>query len=84
MRMLLQIAVFAFVALAFGCQSLETSTPAAPTMKQVLVDGVTRNKMEQGQRATSRSLEALSIHRIRSTLLRCRPLGRQCDQVFAG
>lgn len=52
MRMLLQIAVFAFVALAFGCQSLETSTPAVPTMKQVLVDGVTLNYLEQGQGAT--------------------------------
>ena len=52
MRMLLQGAVFAFVVLASGCQSLETSIPAAPTMKQALVDGVTLNYLEQGQGAT--------------------------------
>ena len=52
MRMLLQVAVFAFVVLASGCQSLETSTPAAPTMKQAIVAGVTLNYLEQGQGAT--------------------------------
>ncbi len=49
MKMLLQLSIVAFVLLASGCQSLQSSATVAPINRQALIDGVTLNYVEQGQ-----------------------------------
>lgn len=49
MKTFLQLFVSAFVLLTSGCQSLHSSTTAAPRLKQALVEGATLNYLEQGQ-----------------------------------
>jgi pimeloyl-ACP methyl ester carboxylesterase len=51
MKTFSQLFVCAFVLLVSGCQSLQPSTTAGPTMKQALVNGVALNYVEQGQGA---------------------------------
>lgn len=49
MKMLLQLFICAFVFLASGCQSLDSSAMATPKAGQALVNGVMLKYLEQGQ-----------------------------------
>ncbi len=65
MRTFLHFFVCVFVLLASGCQSLQSSTTAAPQMKEALVEGVKLNYLEQGQGVTVVFVHgAFSDHRV--------------------
>lgn len=65
MRPFFQLFVCAFFLLASGCQSLPSSTTAAPKLKQALVEGVALNYLEQGQGVTVVFVHgAFSDHRV--------------------